>query len=176
MFELVEVAAAEQVSDWPVIFAAGLVTILCVLLHYEALALAIRVLKRWPLAHHRLMLPLTIIYLLVVHLVEIGLYAVVYWVLTNNVGPDGGELIGAYDGGWSDAAYFSAAVYTTVGFGDITPEGPLRMLVAAEALTGLVLVTWSASFTFLVMQRYWVRGDHMLDDVPPAPPPPGASA
>jgi len=48
-----------------------------------------------------------------------------------------------------------AAVYTTVGFGDITPEGPMRILVCIEALAGLVLITWSASFTFLVMQGYW---------------------
>ncbi|MEM6757141.1 MAG: potassium channel family protein [Planctomycetota bacterium] len=170
MFEVVEVVAVEEVSDWPVIAAAALVTILCVLLHYEALALAIRMLKRWSRGHHRIMLPLTILYLLAAHLLEIGLYAVVYWVLTNGVGPDGGELIGAYDGGWSDAAYFSAAVYTTVGFGDITPEGPLRMLVALEALTGLVLVTWSASFTFLVMQRYWVKDDQLTDGAPSTPP------
>jgi len=42
-----------------------------------------------------------------------------------------------------------------VGFGDLVPIGPIRMLTAAEGLTGLALVTWSASFTFLAMQRFW---------------------
>ncbi|MEM9882591.1 MAG: potassium channel family protein, partial [Planctomycetota bacterium] len=56
-------------------------------------------------------------------------------------------------GGFGDAVYFSAAVYTTVGFGDITPVGHLRLLVGIEALTGLMLVAWSASFTFLVSSR-----------------------
>ena len=46
-----------------------------------------------------------------------------------------------------------------MGFGDITPEGPLRLLTAAEALVGLVLITWSASFTFLIMQHTWQRDD-----------------
>jgi hypothetical protein len=31
----------------------------------------------------------------------------------------------------------------------------LRHLTGIEALTGLVLITWSASFLFLEMQRYW---------------------
>ena len=48
-------------------------------------------------------------------------------------------------------------VYTTVGFGDIVPEGALRMITMSEALSGLSLITWSASFTFLEMQRLWRR-------------------
>jgi len=51
--------------------------------------------------------------------------------------------------------YFSAVTYSTVGFGDVIPTGPLRFLVGTEALTGFVLITWSASFTYLEMQRYW---------------------
>ena len=48
-------------------------------------------------------------------------------------------------------------MYTTVGFGDIAPLGPVRLLVGIEALAGLVLITWSASFTFLIMQRIFAR-------------------
>ena len=47
--------------------------------------------------------------------------------------------------------------YTTVGFGDVTPVGPIRFMAATEALTGLVLITWSASFTYLEMERFWGR-------------------
>ncbi len=46
-------------------------------------------------------------------------------------------------------------VYTTVGFGDLVPAGALRMVSSTEALSGLALITWSASFTFLQMQRIW---------------------
>ena len=46
-------------------------------------------------------------------------------------------------------------VYTTVGFGDMVPESMTRLLTSAEALTGFLLITWSASFTFLQMQRLW---------------------
>ena len=54
-----------------------------------------------------------------------------------------------------DHIYLSAMSYTTVGFGDVTPVGPIRFLAATEALSGLVLITWSAWFTFLEMERFW---------------------
>jgi hypothetical protein len=54
-----------------------------------------------------------------------------------------------------DAIYFSASVFTTLGFGDLSPVGPIRFVAGTEALTGLVLIGWSASFTYLEMQRYW---------------------
>ena len=54
-----------------------------------------------------------------------------------------------------DYVYYSAMVYTTVGFGDLVPEGPIRMISSTQALTGLSLITWTASFTYLQMQRVW---------------------
>ena len=58
-------------------------------------------------------------------------------------------------GGWIDAVYLSTVTYTTVGYGDLIPQGPLRLLLGVEALSGFLLVTWSASFTYLEMQRNW---------------------
>ena len=54
-----------------------------------------------------------------------------------------------------DCVYFSFTTFTTLGFGDIHPLGPIRFLTGIEALTGLVLITWTASFLFLEMQRHW---------------------
>jgi hypothetical protein len=53
--------------------------------------------------------------------------------------------------------YFSAETYTSLGFGDIYPLGEIRMVVGVEALTGLLMIAWTASFTYLEMQRYWDR-------------------
>jgi hypothetical protein len=50
---------------------------------------------------------------------------------------------------------YSAIVYTTVGFGDIVPVGPIRFMAGMEGLTGLVMITWSASYAFLEMHRDW---------------------
>ena len=49
----------------------------------------------------------------------------------------------------------SAITYTTVGFGDVVPVGPIRFLSGMEALTGFVMIGWTASFTYLEMERFW---------------------
>jgi hypothetical protein len=51
--------------------------------------------------------------------------------------------------------YFSSETYTTLGFGDIYPTGALRMICGIESLIGLLMVSWTASFTYLEMRRYW---------------------
>jgi len=57
-----------------------------------------------------------------------------------------------------DCIYFSAETYTSLGFGDVTPVGHMRLLVGVEALNGLLLVAWSASYTYLSMERFWSLG------------------
>ena len=57
--------------------------------------------------------------------------------------------------GLLDAIYFSATTFTTLGYGDLAPVGPIRFLSGTAALTGLVLISWSASFTYLEMERFW---------------------
>ncbi len=54
-----------------------------------------------------------------------------------------------------DLIYFSGATYTTVGYGDIYLLGQGRVIAVLEAVTGLVLIAWTASFTFFEMNRYW---------------------
>jgi hypothetical protein len=53
-----------------------------------------------------------------------------------------------------DLWYYSAAFFTSLGE-KRPPSGALRVLAACETLTGLVLITWTASFLFLLMQRSW---------------------
>lgn len=57
--------------------------------------------------------------------------------------------------GWLDFVYLYATTYTTVGYGDLSPSGHLRFLFGTEALTRLMLITWSASLTFIEMQAHW---------------------
>ena len=56
---------------------------------------------------------------------------------------------------YARSLYWSAVTFVTVGFGDIVPTGPLRLLAGMEALTGFVLITWTASFLYLEMNRLW---------------------
>jgi hypothetical protein len=39
--------------------------------------------------------------------------------------------------------------------GDIAPLGPVRLLAGVEALNGLLMIAWSASFTYLSMENFW---------------------
>ena len=54
-----------------------------------------------------------------------------------------------------ELVYLSAMTFTTVGYGDVSPVGPIRFLAGTEALVGFMLITWSASFTYLHMARHW---------------------
>lgn len=54
-----------------------------------------------------------------------------------------------------DCAYFSFTVYTTLGFGDIQPLAYMPYLTDIESLTGLVMITWIASFLYFEVHKYW---------------------
>ncbi len=99
---------------------------------------------------------LIVVVLYVAHVVEISAYAVVYLFADEMLG------LGTFQGQQiSDPMsylYYSGVVYTSLGFGDIFPEGHIRFITAMEALNGLMLITWSASFTFLAMGRLWPSG------------------
>jgi hypothetical protein len=51
--------------------------------------------------------------------------------------------------------YFSAETYTTLGYGDVLPHGDLRLLAGMQALNGMLLIGWTASYTYLSMERLW---------------------
>lgn len=140
---------------WPemvTVLATLVLMIVVVLLHYEGLSLFGRLLKSRVL-HHRAKLVVLIFAQLSLHVVEIWLFAFGYFALARR--PGYGVMLPMPAPGFLDYVYFSAMTYTTVGFGDIVPTGAIRFVTGTEALTGLVLITWSASFTFLEMQRYW---------------------
>lgn len=132
----------------------------CLILHYEVLK---HMARRGLRSHTDAIAPKlargyilrAVMVLLITHAVQITLFGVALFTLTRVMGPGVGSLRGEFDDQWPDYVYFSAAVFTTVGFGDIVPIGPLRFFVAIEALTGLVLITWSASLAFLLMERHW---------------------
>jgi hypothetical protein len=141
----------------------ALVCALAVLVHYEGLTLLSRGLRRLP-GRPRPRILVLILSLLVLHSVSIWLFGLAFY------GAEAWGGLGAVRslhpevaaGGVLDHVYFSAVVYTTVGFGEIVPRGALRALVGAEAITGLTLITWSASYTYLEMQQFWREGDRRL--------------
>lgn len=151
---------------WPanfiVVATTAIAVVLVVLVHYEGLTFLNRYLKTAPGQRRRMVL-YAICSLLGLHILEIWIFGFGYHLLLKwpAVGQIGGFIAGQASAptihSIFDHVYFSATVFTTVGFGDLSPSGPIRFMAGTEGLTGLVLAGWSASFTYLEMERYWPR-------------------
>jgi hypothetical protein len=130
----------------------GLIIAVVVVIHYELLYQISRLMPRLPL-RHRLRILVGVFAALGAHAVEIWIFGVAYYLMDR--APSWGTLQGAYDGELFSSAYFSFTAFTTLGLGDIVPHGHIRFLAGLESLTGFVLITWTASFLYLQMTRYW---------------------
>ena len=122
------------------------------LIHYEVLRGLSVVLPRVRI-QHRAKLILVIITTFIAHVVEILLYAVALYSLIHQ--PGLGSLQEAENFSMATSLYFSAETYTSLGYGDVVPTGAVRLLAGAEALNGLLLIGWSASYTYIAMERFW---------------------
>jgi len=121
-------------------------TALCVIIH----AIGMTALLRWVEQAVRRtggrfwfmtwMLVRTAGWIILLHLVEIAIWAFFY----------------AWDHGMPDlpsALYFSAVTYTTTGYGDLVLPNEWRLVGGVEALTGILMCGWSAAFFFAVVSR-----------------------
>jgi len=132
-----------------------LLALLVILIHYEVL---FQLDKQLPKVSHlparfKVLVGAGVIFM--AHIVEIWIFALGYFLALQFDGMGG--LTGAASGHGLllDYVYLSFITYTTVGYGDVVAHGYLRYLTGIEALLGLLLITWSASFLFLEMQKYW---------------------
>ncbi|MFU8863247.1 MAG: potassium channel family protein [Rhodobacterales bacterium] len=132
--------------------AAMLLVATTVLIHYETLRFTGQLLPRLPIRPRQRVL-VVIAACFIGHLLEIILYALAFALLNELEGF--GWIDGEFEATALDYFYFSITSYTTLGVGDVYPRGALRVLAGVEALNGFLLITWSASFTYLMMQRYW---------------------
>lgn len=93
------------------------------------------------------------------HIANIWLYALIYLFVETHT--DFGTLGGiAAPAAFTvesfiERLYFSASTYASLGLGDIVPTHNLRMLATAEVLNGLLMIGWTISFTYLVMEKFW---------------------
>jgi hypothetical protein len=129
------------------VILAVLVCVACVLLsvalHLGLLLSLDRLIAPRIRTLHRATVGVIVLMAILGHLLEIAVFAAGYALLAPRD-----------DGTGSDVWYHSAAAYTSLG--DSQPAtAEWRLMTAVEALTGLVLITWTASFTFLVMQKNW---------------------
>jgi len=146
-------------ADWVANAAVVLATLAsvgaCVLVHYEGLTWMSHKLLRRHDANPRRKVLMGVLGVLLLHVAELWLFGAAFWGLGRVEGT--GHVVGADPLGLLDAVYLATMSYTTVGFGDVSPVGPIRFMAGTCALTGFVMITWSASFLFLEMERFWRR-------------------
>jgi len=127
-----------------------------VVIHYEILHLLSRFLPRLTILYN-LRIAVGVIGVLIAHAIEVWIFAISYYLMIQE--GSWGSFEGNFTGTLGDCAYFAFTTFTTLGFGDIAPIGGIRYLTGIESLTGLVLITWSASYLYFEMQRYWGQSD-----------------
>lgn len=133
-------------------FINGALIAAAVVIHYEILRWFSVWIPKWSM-RHRQKVVIGLLGAMTAHVIEIWMFGLGYYLLTEN--GQFGSLSGAYQHTVMDCVYFSFVMYTSLGIGDIVPLGYLRFLAGLETLTGLVLITWTASFMYLEMQRFW---------------------
>ena len=130
----------------------SVVVAVAVIIHYEILYRLSSYIPKMQI-RHRFRIVVGVFGAIIAHSLEIWIFALAYHFM---YWADGwGTFEGNFSGSIWDCAYFSFTTFTTLGFGDIAPIGNLRYLTGIESLTGLVLITWTASFLYFEMRRYW---------------------
>jgi len=80
--------------------------------------------------------------LLAIHLVEIALWALFYWL--RGCLPD-----------FESSLYFAGVTYTTLGYGDLVLPDRWRLLGPIEGLTGILMCGLSTGFFFAVLSKLY---------------------
>lgn len=132
--------------------ACVVLVIVTIMMLYETLRLTSNHLAELPLPP-RARIIVVVLAAFTGHTAAVWTYAFAYWALAVQL------KIGSFSGlpveNFLDCLYFSVVTYTSLGFGDQVPVSHARLLAGVEALNGLILIGWSASFTYLAMERYW---------------------
>lgn len=134
-----------------IIMAAILIAI-CTTVHYGALKFSSQFVT--PFRHLGHCLGVAVASIVLAHTFEALLYAAGFWLAVHNL--EIGNLVSSSssDGralNFMDYFYFSLVNFTTLGRGDLMPNGHLRFMTAMEAFHGFLLITVSGTFVLQIM-------------------------
>jgi hypothetical protein len=132
--------------------ASIILVVATILMLYETLRLTSNHLTELPVPP-RARIIVVVLAAFVGHTAAVWTYAFAYWILA--VRWKLGSFLGLPVDGFLDCLYFSVVTYTSLGFGDQVPVSHARLIAGVEALNGLLLIGWTASFTYLSMERFW---------------------
>ena len=133
------------------IMAAFLIAV-CTTIHYGALKFSSRFVT--PSRHPGHCLGVAIASIVLAHTFEALLYAAGFWFAVHDL--EVGNLVSSSSSNgeslsFMDYFYFSLVNYTTLGRGDLMPNGHLRFMTAMEAFHGFLLITVSGTFVLQIM-------------------------
>ena len=134
------------------IITAMVLILLTVMLHFVALKMISRIVRQETF-HPSLRVVSAVYLVALTHFAEIILFGIGYYVAATYL--EAGSLSGEFQGNFREYIYFSLVSYTSLGIGDVYPQGPIRLITGLEALTGLLMIGWSASFTYICMTKLW---------------------
>jgi hypothetical protein len=132
---------------------SSLLVLVCILIHYEVLRVVSSLLPGPDWMGLRGRMGLVVLACFAAHTVEVWVFAGGYYFLADHFALSG--VAGEKEIDFPDLVYFSVVTYSTIGFGDLYPVGGARLLAGVEAVVGLLMIGWSASLTYLVMERFW---------------------
>ncbi len=89
----------------------------------------------------------------IAHALSVLIYALIYWALVHYA--NFSDLSGNIQEHFPTYLYFSITTYSSLGIGDVFPSDALRFLTGIEAINGLILITWSAAFTYFSVEKMW---------------------
>ena len=119
-------------------------------LHYEAIQRLDRLARRSTGAYPALLF--VICGLVGLHLVEIGIYAAIFHLADQTLA------LGDFDGKAfptsMDYFYYAAEAYASLGYNNVIPIGEMRLVTSIAPLNGLLLLTWSGSFLFSLVEDW----------------------
>ena len=134
-----------------IILAAILIAV-CTAIHYGALRFASQFVT--PSRHLGHCLGVAVAMIVLANTFEALLYAAGFWVAVHEL--QVGDLVWSSSSGgklltFMDYFYFSLVNFTTLGRGDLMPNGHLRFMTAMEAFHGFLLITVSGTFVLQIM-------------------------
>ncbi len=132
---------------------SAVMVLLVVAVHHEVIGLTSKILLPSFRSPRRWHVSLTVLIFVLAHIIEIlicafALYLSAEWL-------EIGRIVGDSHLDFSTYLYYSFASYTSLGIGDLYPLGHLRLLTGVEALIGLMMIGWTASFLFLEMREFY---------------------
>lgn len=126
---------------------------ICTMIHYRTLKLVSDAIARSGRAARGRHLALTVGGVTTAHVIEALIYTAIFLVAVRGLGIGELNVPGPETKSVSimDYFYFSLVNFTTLGRGDLNPDGHLRFITGIEAFHGFLMITASGSFMLQVM-------------------------